>query len=95
MRVASEHTGYVVLEILRHGGIGACLTYLTVNALSGLSYQSRSLAPVRWLLVPLLNLLGEKLDRIVARLAPVSQPLLVLNYLLVARRPPSFDAGDR
>ena len=87
MRLASEEAGYEVLEVLPNGGVVACLTYLTVNALSGLSYQSRFLAPVRWLLVPLLNLLGEALDRIVARLAPLSQPLLVGNYLLVARRP--------
>ncbi len=87
LRLASDESGYDVVDVLPNGGIVACLTYLTANALSGLSYQSPFLAPVRWLLVPLLNLLGETLDRAVARLAPLSKPLLVANYLLVARRP--------
>ncbi len=86
LRLASEEAGYDVLEVLPSGGIIACLTYLTVNALSGLSHQSPLLAPIRWLLVPLLNLLGEGLDRTLTQLSPSSKLLLVGNYLLVARR---------
>ncbi|MFN2555317.1 MAG: class I SAM-dependent methyltransferase [Nitriliruptorales bacterium] len=87
LRLASEEAGYDVLEVLPNGGIVACLTYLTVSALSGLSYQSRLLAPIRWLLVPVMNLLGETFDGTVNRLSPSSSCLLVGNYLLVARRP--------
>ncbi len=87
LRLASEEAGYDVLEVLPNGGIVACLTYLTVSALSGLSHQSRLLAPIGWLVVPVLNLLGEAFDSTVNRLSPSSRVLLVGNYLLVARRP--------
>ena len=87
LRLASEEAGYNALEVLPNGGIVACLTYLTVSALCGLSYQSRLLAPIRWLLVPVLNLLAETFDSTVNRLSPSSRFLLVANYLLVAQRP--------
>ncbi len=94
LRFASEEAGYEVLEVLPNGGIVACLTYLTVSALCGLSYQSRLLAPIRWLLVPVLNLLGETCDSTVNRLSPSSRLLLVGNYLLVAQRPSDESNGE-
>lgn len=79
--------GLEVVRILPNGGPIACLFYLGVNLLSKFSYQNLCLTPIRWLPIPFLNFIGEKLDSLFCRLYPQSKFLLVTNYLVVSMRP--------
>lgn len=88
LKVVLEEAGLEAVRILPNGGPLSCLFYNAISLIAFLSYKSKLLTPLRWLFIPLLNFIGEKLDILFFDLMfPKSKLLLVANYLAVAKKP--------
>lgn len=86
LKLEFKNAGLKTARILPSGGPIACLFYLYVTILSMLPYHHKLLVPVCWFLIPLLNFIGEKADKLILYLFPKSKFVLVANYLVLAEK---------